>query len=200
MRIFVLFLILILGYAAFSDDLFAPKEQPVPSSLVQKVYAPPIQSTADFPGVGFKNGSIDFLASYDITARVLSRSNYRFDTGSKIAPMDLALGWGPMSLPGLSEKLSVTQSFRYYRYSWKDTPPLDPGQIAANSANVHIIPANDTVKSKLDKIHKGQIVNLQGFLVRFQDENGWTWKSSLTRHDTGDGSCELMYVEDVTVY
>ena len=33
--------------------------------------------------------------------------------------------------------------------------------------------------------------------VKAQD--GWTWRSSLSREDTGGGSCELMLVEEVRV-
>src|SRR5437879_7077110 len=33
-------------------------------------------------------------ASYDITARILSREDYRFDRIADLVPEDLALGWG----------------------------------------------------------------------------------------------------------
>ena len=36
-------------------------------------------------------------ADYDITARILSRADYRFDALADLIPEDLALGWGPMS-------------------------------------------------------------------------------------------------------
>src|SRR5256885_13153187 len=36
-------------------------------------------------------------ARYEITARILSREDYRFDRLADLVPEDLALGWGPMS-------------------------------------------------------------------------------------------------------
>src|SRR5580698_9145887 len=36
-------------------------------------------------------------AQYQITARILSREGYRFDALAGLIPLDLALGWGPMS-------------------------------------------------------------------------------------------------------
>src|SRR5260370_17242992 len=36
-------------------------------------------------------------ANYDITARILSREDYRFDRLADLVPEDLALGWGPMA-------------------------------------------------------------------------------------------------------
>jgi hypothetical protein len=32
-------------------------------------------------------------------------------------------------------------------------------------------------------------------LVEADGRDGWKWRSSLTRDDTGDGACELMWVE-----
>ena len=40
------------------------------------------------------------LATYDIEARVLSVETYSWDQGAELAPIDLALGWGPMSDSG----------------------------------------------------------------------------------------------------
>ena len=37
------------------------------------------------------------LAKYKIKARVLSTNRYWLDLGASISPIDLALGWGPMS-------------------------------------------------------------------------------------------------------
>jgi hypothetical protein len=41
----------------------------------------------------------------------------------------------------------------------------------------------------------GQIVTLDGYLVNATGPEGRTWNSSLTRDDTGNGACELIYVE-----
>jgi hypothetical protein len=61
------------------------------------------------------------------------------------------------------------------------------------------VPANDDVKEKLLRVKKGEIVQLKGYLINVRHEDGWTWRSSLTRDDTGAGSCELMWVENVVV-
>jgi len=34
-------------------------------------------------------------------------------------------------------------------------------------------------------------------LVEVKAQDGWTWRSSLSREDTGNGACELMLVEEV---
>ena len=49
---------------------------------------------------------------------------------SDYSPTDLALGWGPMSAPGMAQKLHVSQAGRWYRYGWGgDGPPIPPEQI-----------------------------------------------------------------------
>jgi hypothetical protein len=35
-------------------------------------------------------------------------------------------------------------------------------------------------------------------LVTASKADGFTWNTSLTRNDSGNGACELMYVESVT--
>jgi len=68
-----------------------------------------------------------------------------------------------------------------------------------HAANTHIIPANDSVKHQLSKIRLGQIVHIKGQLVEAKRFDGWHWRSSLTRGDTGVGACELMYVSELSV-
>ena len=45
----------------------------------------------------FKGCRITPLAEFSVRARVLSKEHYWFDGGSRISPLDLALGWGRMS-------------------------------------------------------------------------------------------------------
>jgi hypothetical protein len=62
---------------------------------------------------------------------------------------------------------------------------------------MHLIPANDQVREALDRVNSGSTVSLRGFLVEARGEDGWRWRSSMSREDTGDGACELILVTDV---
>lgn len=138
------------------------------------------------------------LAEYKIKARVLSRNNFSVGTESKISPVDLALGWGPMSDQSIIDGIKITQRNRWYRWE-TDSYPLPRNDIMHNSANVHIIPGNDDVETKLDDIYKGSLIEMSGFLVEIKTDDGWRWKSSLRRDDTGGGSCELFWVEELNI-
>ena len=58
----------------------------------------PYQKELSTPSFTNKNGyRVDPLAAFDIRARVILFSRYRFDREADLAPVDLVLGWGPMS-------------------------------------------------------------------------------------------------------
>ena len=138
------------------------------------------------------------LADYQLKARVLSRNDFSVGKESEISPFDLALGWGPMSDQGVIDKIDITQSNRWYH--WKaDVLPISAKEISLNTSNVHIIPKDEMVKEKFDEVYKGSLIEMKGFLVEVTTADGWRWRSSLKRDDTGGGSCELFWVEDIAV-
>jgi hypothetical protein len=71
--------------------------------------------------------------------------------------------------------------------------------IYAHSANMHILPANAEVENLLEQICSGDIVTLRGYLVAVQAGDAWHWRSSMSRTDRGDGSCELVWVESLAI-
>lgn len=130
------------------------------------------------------------LAEYKLKARVLSRNNFSLEKESEISPFDLALGWGPMSDQSIIDKIDISQSNRWYH--WKaDVLPIPSREISLNSANVHIIPKDESVEDKFDDVYKGSLIEMKGYLIEVTTADGWRWKSSLKRDDTGGGSCEL---------
>lgn len=134
------------------------------------------------------------LADFRIRARVLSRENYRFDPTSDLSPLDLALGWGPMSDQQVIDRLTLEQSARWL--TWRaESLPLPAATISGHSANVHIIPASRLIEEKLDEVRVGEVLTLQGYLVSAEKPGLKPWNSSLTRTDVGDGACEIFYVE-----
>jgi hypothetical protein len=146
----------------------------------------------------FKGYRITPLASFEIEARVLSRERYRLGREADLSPIDLALGWGPMSAQEVIDQLEISQSNRYFRWH-TDRLPLPAPTIARHSANMHIIPAADPIENELMKIRKGHIVRLGGYLIQANAPDGWRWRSSLTRSDTGGGACEIILVNRIAV-
>jgi len=143
--------------------------------------------------------TIQALAKYNIKARVLSRNNFSLGEESELSPFDLALGWGPMSDQSVIDKIDFSQRDRWYNW-YSDHLPIPSRDVSLNSANVHIIPKDKTVEEKFDKVYKGSLIEMKGYLVKVTKAGGWHWVSSLKRDDTGGGACELFWVEEVSVF
>ena len=159
----------------------------------------PIQRSIPNPEpFDFKGYRITPLAQFEIEARVLSRERYRRGREAELSPIDLALGWGPMSAQEVIDQLDIYQSHRYYQ--WRtDRLPLPLPVIASHSANMHIIPAADAIEDELAKVREGHIVRLGGYLIQATAPDGWRWRSSLSRSDTGGGACEVVLVNRIAV-
>jgi hypothetical protein len=70
--------------------------------------------------------------------------------------------------------------------------------MARQSANVHCLPADSTVRSALLDLQMNAFVELKGFLVEVQKTGApQAWRSSLVRDDQGAGACEILWVTDV---
>jgi len=138
-------------------------------------------------------------AAFDIQARVLSRKNYWWGSESDLSPLDLALGWGVMSDQAVLDRIEITQGSRWYFTRYEFPAPISDREIITHSSNMHMIPANDWVRKKLKTIRRGNILQLKGSLVDVDSESGFNWHTSMRRDDTGNGSCEVFYVEEVYI-
>jgi hypothetical protein len=157
---------------------------------------PPLQSPAPRSLAPFRleGASLQPLAGFSVEARVLSREDYGLGREAEYSPTDLALGWGRMGEDAVLAKLEISQSSRWYHYRWRGDPPIPPGEIVRSSANMHMIPSDAAVAASLRKVEPGRRVRIDGWLVQVDANDGWHWRSSLTRSDTGDGACEVVYV------
>ena len=158
----------------------------------------PIQTSTKAADIQLNGFTLTPLADYAIKARVLSTEDYSMGTEAELSPTDLALGWGSMSDESVLSKIEISQNNRFF-YWHVDEFPIPQREIEIHAANTHIIPANDTVKRQLSKIRTGQVVDIKGQLVEASRADGWRWRSSLSRDDTGAGACEVIYVTELNV-
>ena len=173
---------------------------PLPPSIARS--GPPLQS--DVPGglapFPMAASRLVPLAGFSLDGRVLSRKDYHSGREADWSPTDLALGWDGMARDEVLERLEIRQSGRWYHYRWQNDPPLPPREIVRSSANMHMIPATGEVARALAGIRAGQRVRIDGWLVEVQADDGWRWRSSTSREDTGGGACEVVYVCGISTH
>lgn len=161
--------------------------------------AVPVQSELEghallFQRAGFR---VQALAAIQLEARVLRTEGYCCFGQNRLAPVDVALGWGRMSDEAVLEHLEITQSRRFYFWSYEGSPPIPRREIETSSANMHMIPSTPDIERALKALRAGNIVRLRGYLVEARGDDGFVWRSSLTRTDTWNNACELIWVEDL---
>jgi hypothetical protein len=139
------------------------------------------------------------VAQFTVRARLLSAERYSLGRQAELSPIDFALGWNGMSDDRVLARLRISQGNRFYYYGWDDAPPLPMEEMVRSSANMHLIPATADVRRRLESVRPGSTVTLYGWLVDVSAPDGWSWRTSRTRTDSGNGACELVWVEDVEV-
>ena len=86
-----------------------------------------------------------------------------------------------------------------YRWSGALTPAFNPEK----ASNNHLIPADPVTAARIGAIHVGDQIRMTGLLVDYtvtkDGQEIFTRRTSLTRGDTGNGACEILYVTDLAV-
>ena len=160
----------------------------------------PVQDALAAPGLSFDHHGVTLtpLARFRVTARVLGAERYRFDREARLAPVDLALGWGPMSDSAILRDIDIMQTGRVFLWSAHELPIAEE-LIVSHAANMHMIPATRAVEHRLEQLRAGDLVTFSGALVSATTADGWTWTTSMSRLDTGAGACELVWAESLSV-
>ena len=179
------------------DRMNAPINHP-PGVLIA---AEPEQTALTSEDAPFDHDKFHFqpLAHFALDARVLHRKIYRYDRQATLVPVDLAVGWGPMSDQAVLDRLEISQSARFFWYQWRRQPPIAPNEIASHATNLHLIPSTSAIAGQCKSLRSGELIHLRGLLVEATGAELGTWRSSLSRTDTGNGACELVWVEELNL-
>jgi hypothetical protein len=95
-----------------------------------------------------------------------------------------------MSDSAVLADVEISQGNRFY-YWRTENWPVGRADIERHSANWHLIPADDSVRTVLDGLRVGSLVQLRGSLVDIEGGEGGM-RTSLRRDDTGAGACEIL--------
>ena len=183
------------------------------AAIHPEALAEPLQTVAtntsvcEFTRNGYRY-SVAPRYDYRITGLLVRKKVYGWwviDRAEKVFPVDLCLLWGDNLRNNVHREPSVkfAQDCRWCWVRWKGNVPFNPRQMSNN----HLLPADDRVEASIKRLHHGDQICLRGQLVnvnaRLLDKGGRydseavTWNSSVTRDDSGDGACEVIYVREV---
>lgn len=176
----------------------APEPEPVETGPFAPPRQRPVEEVLELPAPeGFRITALDH---YSMDAMVMSRKRYRWDTQAELAPVDLQLAWGQLTVEPNLGAIRYRQDSRWGNITFdRDEVEVTPGEINLSTANTHMIPAQGDrqIRSALLGARRGDVLRLQGYLVRVDGPDGWAWVSSRSRGDFGNHACELFYVTGV---
>lgn len=148
--------------------------------------------------------------NYEINALIVSKMNYRLFSIYKtdaLFPVDLCLIWGSNVKRGVYKNRSVrfSQDCRWCWAVWSGNVEFNLQELSNNHLLINSKKLERIVKSLVvgDQVKiKGKLVNVKANLVgkgRQYDAQELTWNSSVLRTDSGAGSCEVIYAEDIEI-
>jgi hypothetical protein len=132
-------------------------------------------------------------AVYDVAAVVASTEGYWLDDVAFLSPRDVVLTWGELPTARWRRRISYSQGWRFY--FWRTAAAdLDGRYITTHSANTHLLPATANLRRAIRALGRGDEVRLRGWLVDVDGRDGFGWHTSLTRDDSGDHGCEILWL------
>jgi hypothetical protein len=139
--------------------------------------APQVEPVTGKPQLFERNEHVlTALAHFSGKARILSLDRYG-DRAAKVAPLDIALGWGPMSDSATLKLVDVAQTKRGVLFQSFD-PKLPDAQVAAHVLNLHVIAADADLRKRLGELRAGNVVRIEGWLVEAVAGDGWRWRGT----------------------
>lgn len=178
--LFRLFLLALLGAGLWLWFALSPVRH-APGVLV---VSPPIRttpgSTAARPSLKLKpieNHTLNDVAGLRLAGRVLAAKRYR-DAQARLAPLDVLIGWGPMSDSTFVRQLTIQQENRTSTVQGKgNRTPLSPEEIAHSTLHLHLIPATPEIATFLGELKVGTLVDFRGTVVEATRGN-FHWRST----------------------
>jgi hypothetical protein len=142
-------------------------------------------------------------AKYIIQGLVISHNNISgigdmYHTSKSVDVKDLCLAWGKNTDP------AVLNGYKIWSEPWcchfqgsQDSLPLDLERFSNN----HLLAATAQVKEIINSVDKGDQVRIEGMLIDYNPSEcpECVRASSLVRTDTGDGACEVIFVEKISI-
>lgn len=196
---FVLLLICFWNRNDLSDDMF----------IVDELKEEPIQKEIDKSAFLVNVNDVDYeiqpMYGYELYGLVVSYQlhdgNYNLHKrwNDHLNVVDYCVVWDTSAFTEHLPKIKFWNGQFTCNISTRDIQAwesFDPAQLSNN----HLISDEKYIRKKLRKIRVGDQVKITGWLASYKNlNNGGTRGTSITRDDQGNGACETVYVNEVSI-
>jgi len=179
---------------------------PAPKELLPDLAQAPVQTPLQAPPFEFSYRSHDYevktFADYELWGVIVSHNNISgvgdiYHDADSLDTKDICVLWGGNTARDDYLRVSFSSGAWtcYYEY------PAGVTFNASEVSNNHLITDSPVIRKQIDGLRRGDQVHLRGRLVGYRDRlwgNFWR-NSSLTRADSGNGACEVVFVDDIEV-
>lgn len=144
-------------------------------------------------------------ANYSIQGLVVTHNNVAgigdaYHTSKSVDLKDLCLVWGKNAVsPHLKDMTFWSEPWTCFVRAETSEAYADFAQ--DKLSNTHLLASTNYVRDTIRKIKIGDQVQMRGLLVDYYPHGASEAlrKTSLVRDDTGNGACEVLYVEDIKI-
>ncbi|MFH1656398.1 MAG: hypothetical protein ABH956_01325 [Candidatus Nealsonbacteria bacterium] len=202
-QLILLVSIIVFGVGYFKRDTLPQKEQ-----ILDSLYQKPLQEEIKEPWFEVSKDGVSYkiYPKYDYQFYGLIVTQYNsenwLDISHKEDPLntkDICAVWGNNLKTGIYQeaKFSHGEFTCFWRFK-KSDGTFSPSEIS----NSHLLPANDQVYQKIKESQVGDQVYFKGYLADYAvitQQGELRRTTSITRNDTGNGACEVVYVTDFQI-
>lgn len=204
--------LILAGLALLVASLWQRHQLPEPGLLIDALREEPQQQPVrEPPRTTTVNGvtySIKPLYAYDLTGLVVSRHDsdswidyIHREWNDHLNVVDLCVIWGKNAVSGAyrGQSFSSGQFVCYWQAPTREAyAAFDPTAISNN----HLLTDDPAIAKTLRAVRVGDQIRFRGWLAEYSHRhNGQSFHrgTSTVRTDTGNGACETVYVQDITI-
>jgi hypothetical protein len=143
------------------------------------------------------------VADYEISGLVVTHNEISsitdaYHTSDSVDFRDICLVWGANVGSGIFRR------YKFFSMPWScHYQPLDRNAelVEDQVSNNHLLAADESVRKTIVSMHIGDQVQLKGKLINYWQKEHPEYKrrTSLVREDTGNGACEVLWVESAKI-
>lgn len=177
--------------------------------ILEDLYEPPIQGELRDPKPIRKEKEgfiylIDPIYSYEISGLVVADYNSEnwldiFHSKDPLNSKDVCVAWGSNLSSGAYQKTKFSHGeFTCFWQVQEQDVVFNNNEISNN----HLLPANEEINGKIKESRVGDQIYIRGYLANYNitaTDLNVSRNTSISRNDTGNGACEVIYVTDFQI-